>query len=41
MQWLPPVVSLVSSIVILVYMSVRLWETDTVKKLVAKYAKHE
>jgi hypothetical protein len=41
MQWLPPVVSLVSSIVILVYMSVRLWETDTVKGLVAKYAKHE
>jgi hypothetical protein len=41
MQWLPPVISLVTSIVILGYMAVRLWETDTVKNLVAKYAKHE
>jgi hypothetical protein len=33
MQWLPPVVTLVSSIVVLVYMVVRLWETETVRKL--------
>jgi hypothetical protein len=33
MQWLPPVVTLVSSIVILIYMSVRLWETETIRKL--------
>ena len=33
MQWLPPIVTLVSSIVILIYMSVRLWETETVRKL--------
>ena len=35
MQWLPPVVTLVSSIVVLLYMSVRLWETETVRKIVA------
>ena len=38
MQWLPPYISLISSIVILVYMIVRLWETDTVQKLVGKHA---
>ena len=38
MQWLPPYISFISSIVILVYMIVRLWETDTVQKLVKKDA---
>jgi len=33
MQWLPPVVTLASSIVILIYMSVRLWETETIRNL--------
>jgi len=33
MQWLPPVVTLVSSIVVLVYMVVRLWETETVRSI--------
>jgi len=33
MQWLPPIVTLASSIVILIYMSVRLWETETVRNL--------
>ena len=40
MQWLPPVVTLVSSIVVLVYMLVRLWETKTVREIVA-YAKRK
>jgi hypothetical protein len=33
MQWLPPIVTFISSIVVLLYMFVRLWETETVKKL--------
>jgi hypothetical protein len=33
MQWLPPIVTLVSSIVVLVYMVVRLWETETVRSI--------
>jgi hypothetical protein len=33
LQWLPPIVTLASSIVILLYMSVRLWETETIRKL--------
>lgn len=33
LQWLPPIVTLASSIVILIYMSVRLWETETIRKL--------
>ena len=36
MQWLPPIISLISSVVVLAYMSVRLWETDTVKKLTGR-----
>jgi len=40
MQWLPPIVTLVSSIVVLLYMLVRLWETETVRKIVA-YAKRK
>jgi hypothetical protein len=41
MQWLPPYISFSSSVVILIYMIIRLWETDTVQKLVKKDAKHE
>ena len=33
LQWLPPIVTLASSIVILLYMLVRLWETETIRKL--------
>jgi len=33
LQWLPPIVTLASSIVILLYMSIRLWETETIRKL--------
>ena len=41
MGWMTPVVTLVGGILTIVYLAVRIWETDTVKGLVAKYAKHE
>ena len=41
MGWMTPVVTLVGGILTIVYLAVRIWETDTVKNLVAKYAKHE
>lgn len=41
MQWFPPVVALVGGVLTIVWMGIRIWETDTVKNLVAKYAKHE
>ena len=33
MQWLPPIVTFISSIVVLLYMLVRLWETKTVRSI--------
>jgi hypothetical protein len=36
-----PVVTLVGGVLTIVYLAVRIWETETVKGLVAKYAKHE
>ena len=39
--WMTPVVTLVGGVLTIVYLAVRIWETDTVKGLVAKYAKHE
>ena len=41
MGWMTPVVTLIGGILTIVYLAVRIWETDTVKGLVAKYAKHE
>jgi len=41
MGWMTPVVTLVGGVLTIVYLAVRIWETDTVKNLVAKYAKHE
>ena len=41
MGWMTPVVTLVGGILTIVYLAVRIWETDTVKGLVAKYAKHK
>jgi hypothetical protein len=41
MGWMTPVVTLVGGVLTIVYLAVRIWETDTVKGLVAKYAKHE
>jgi hypothetical protein len=41
MDWFPPLVALVGGLLTIVWMAIRIYETDTVKKLVAKYAKHE
>jgi hypothetical protein len=41
MGWVTPVVALVGGILTIVWMTIRIWETETVKNLVAKYAKHE
>jgi len=41
MGWMTPVVTLVGGVLTIVYLAVRIWETETVKNLVAKYAKHE
>ena len=41
MGWMTPVVTLIGGVLTIVYLAVRIWETDTVKGLVAKYAKHE
>ena len=39
--WMTPVVTLIGGVLTIVWLSIRIWETDTVKNLVAKYAKHE
>jgi hypothetical protein len=41
MGWMTPVATLVGSLLGIVWMAIRIYETDTVKNLVAKYAKHE
>jgi len=41
MGWVTPLVGLVGGILTIVWMIIRIWETETVKNLVAKYAKHE
>jgi hypothetical protein len=41
MGWMTPVVALIGGVLTIVWMIIRIWETDTVKGLVAKYAKHE
>ena len=41
MGWMTPVVALIGGVLTIVWMIIRIWETETVKKLVAKYAKHE
>ena len=41
MGWMTPVATLVGSFLGIVWMGIRIYETDTVQKLVAKYAKHE
>jgi hypothetical protein len=41
MGWVTPTVALIGGILTIVWMIIRIWETETVKKLMAKYAKHE
>ena len=41
MGWMTPVATLVGSLLGIVWMAIRIYETDTVKNLVAKYAKHK
>ena len=41
MGWMTPVVALIGGVLTIVWMGIRIWETDTVKSLIAKYAKHE
>ena len=41
MGWVTPLVGLIGGILTIVWMVIRIWETETVKNLVAKYAKHE
>jgi hypothetical protein len=39
MSWFPPIVALVGGLLTIVWLSLRIWETDTVQKLVRKNAK--
>jgi hypothetical protein len=41
MGWVTPLVGLIGGLLTIVWMTIRIWETDTIKNLVAKYAKHE
>ena len=41
MGWMTPVVTLIGGLLTIVWMAIRIYETDTVKNLVAKYAKHK
>jgi len=38
MQWFPPVIGLVTGVLTLVWFVIRIYETDTVKKLLKKDA---
>jgi len=38
MSWFPPIVALIGGLLTIVWMTVRIWETDTVQKLVKKNA---
>jgi len=41
MQWFPHVVGLVGGLLTIVWLSIRIWESDTVKKLVNRDAQHK
>ena len=36
MEWFPPIVALVGGILTIIWMTIRIWETDTVQKLIGK-----
>jgi hypothetical protein len=38
MSWFPPIVGLIGGILTVIWMAIRIWETDTVQKLVKKNA---
>ena len=39
--WMTPMVTLIGGVLTIVWLSIRIWETATVQKLVKKDAKHE
>ena len=39
--WMTPVVTLIGGVLTIVWMVIRIWETETVKNLVAKYAERK
>jgi len=41
MSWFPPIVALIGGLLTIVWMTIRIWETDTVQRWVNKNAKHE
>ena len=41
MGWVTPLVGLIGGILTIVWLILRIYETVTVKALIAKYAKHE
>ena len=41
MGWMTPLVTLIGGVLTIVWLALRIYETETVKALIAKYAKHE
>jgi hypothetical protein len=41
MGWVTPLVGLIGGVLTIVWLGLRIYETETVKNLLAKYAKHE
>jgi flagellar motor component MotA len=41
MGWVTPAVGLVGGLLTIVWMCIRIYETETVKNFMAKYAKHK
>ena len=41
MQWFPPVIGLITGVLTLVWFVIRIYETDTVKKLLKKDASNK
>ena len=41
MGWVTPLVGLIGGILTIVWLILRIWETETVKALIAKYAEHK
>ena len=36
MEWFPPIVALIGGILTIIWMTIRIWETDTVKQLTGR-----